>query len=332
MERLFTRGILAAFILLALSQWAARCLTPEDALEVPVERPDQHVWASAPAPVVDLAEAPRASLDVPNTCRRLVVREQVREEDGRMVRRLQVGKERAPAWLRDARERWARQLALRELVRIVATTMGADDLAAEMIWRKAIHESSGDAGNLHVMNPDKRANRAAASKGRRRATERWKHATVPVHTRHAGALRVAGDHDAWALGRGLYGQVTGLHMHRWSADAPPWSLCDPIIATVTVIWAMRAGLAECGGESLRDAYRRFSSGKCAVRSAKLEGRFDVLARGHVRGLHLDRFDPDAPAILGDRWDEATADREVMLAVLRARVEANGAPVALGSAP
>jgi hypothetical protein len=271
MERLFTRGALAILIILALSQWAARCLTPEDALEVPAERPTQRVWTSAPAPVVDLAEAPRADLDVPDTCRRLVLRERV-TEDGR---RMQVGKDRAPS-------------------------------------------------NVHVMNQDQRANRIAASKGRRRATERWRHATVPVHMRHAGALRRVEDHDAWALGRGLYGQVTGLHMHRWSTDAPPWSLCDPIIATVTVIWAMRAGLEECGGESLRDAYRRFSSGKCAVRSAKLEGRFDTLARGKVRGLHLGRFDPDADAILGDRWDEATADREVMLALIRARVAAAGA--------
>jgi hypothetical protein len=321
MERIFTRAAILAIAILALSQWSARCLTPEDALEVPAERPEHLAWVSAPAPVVEVAEAPRASLDVPDACRRLVVREVASMDRDRTVTRLVLGKDRGPAWLRDARARWRHQLELREMVRVVVATLGGDDLAAEMIWRKAIHESSGDEGNVHVMNRDLRANRLAASKGRKRATKRWRRATVAVHRMVAGSLRVVGEQDAWALGRGLYGQVTGLHMHRWSADAPPWSLCDPIIATVTVVWAMRAGLEECHGETLRDAYRRFSSGRCAVREDRLERRFDVLARGHVRGLSLGAFNPDAPAQLGDAWAEETTDREVLLAVLRDRVDA-----------
>jgi len=225
-----------------------------------------------------------------------------------------------PAWLNSAAERAEHQAEIRELIFAVADELGADELAAEMIWRKAIYESSGDASNLHLLNPDVRANKSAASKGKRRASELWKQAEVMVYEDIGEELPVeAGQVDAWTFGRGLYGQVTGLHMHRWSADAPPWALCDPIVATVTVIWAMRAGLDECHGETLRDAYRRFSSGKCATRSAELEGRFDRLARGRVRGLKLEPFNPDARAELGDRWDEATTDREVLLAVLRSRV-------------
>ena len=113
--------------------------------------------------------------------------------------------------------------------------------------------------------------------------------------------------------------VTGLHMQRWSTDAPPWALCDPIVATVTAYWALRAGLAECRGRTLRDAYRRFSSGRCALREPERERAFDRIARGHVRGLKLGRIDPDAPADFGDRWPEETTDRALLLAKLRRRI-------------
>lgn len=257
---------------------------------------------------------PRVSLDLPDRCSRLVWRETDR---GPVL-----SKER-PAWLRSAEARRAHQAKIRELVYLVADELGADERAAEMVWRKAIYESSGNAANVHIRTQDLEANRAAAGKGRRRATERWRWAKVPVYQKRRARLRQAGQFDAWALGRGLFGMVTGLHMHRWSADAPPWSLCDPLVATVTVFWAMRAGLAECKGESLRDAYRRFSSGKCAERAPELERRFDRLARGKVRGLRLEPFDPDAPAVLGQRWGQESSDRGELLAVLQARAQALG---------
>ena len=253
-------------------------------------------------------------LEVPDRCDRLLRRETASGP--------QLGKQR-PAWLRKADTRWAHQQRLRALIGVVARELGADETAAEMIWRKAIYESSGNAGNVHIRSRDIEANRAAASKGRQRAAPRWRRAKVPVYDKRRGKLREVGSFDAWALGRGLYGMVTGLHVHRWSSDAPPWSLCDPIIATVTLIWAMRAGLAECRGTTLRDAYRRFSSGKCARREESLERRFDHLARGKVRGLSLDAFDPDAPAVLGERWPEATTDRGTLLAILRDEVAAAG---------
>ena len=264
------------------------------------------------------AVLPRMSLDLPDRCDRLFWRE---TEAGP-----QLSKER-PTWLRKAETRRAHQAELAVLIEIVAAELGADATAAEMIWRKAIYESSGNAGNVHVRTKDLEANRAAAGKGRRRATARWRRAKVPVYRKWRGRVRKAGSFDAWALGRGLFGQVTGLHMHRWSADAPPWSLCDPVVATVTVIWAMRAGLAECKGTTLRDAYRRFSSGKCEERTPGLEARFDRLARGRVRGLELEPFDPDAPAVLGSRWPEDQADRELLLGVVWAKLDAAG--IALG---
>jgi hypothetical protein len=261
-------------------------------------------WQGSPRSVVPV------TLDMPDKCHRLIA---VDTPSGP-----QLDKER-PAWLRDTRKRWARQLEVREMIRATAEVMGADATVAEMLWRKAVYESSGDAQNVHIRSKDVAANASAAAKGRRRASERWRHARVKVYRRHRGELVEAGHHDAWALGRGLYGQVSGLHVHRWGADAPPWVLCDPIVATATVIWSMRAGLDECHGSTLRDAYRRFSSGKCAERTPELEARFDRLARGRVRGLRLDAFDPDLRAELGSDWPEETADRVGLLRAVQRKL-------------
>lgn len=266
--------------------------------------------ASAALPVAVTVEPQRADLDIPDRCDRLAL---VKTPSG-----LQLSK-RPPSWLRSDRARAEYQAWVRGVVEIVGDELGADALAREVIYRKAILESSGNPGAVHVRSADVAANRRAARRGRETSSERWARARVPVEQRVRGAWRVVDDYDAWALGRGLYGQVTGLHLARWSTDAPPWALCDPVIATVTVIWSMRAGLAKCHGSTLRDAYRRFSSGRCALREPARERAFDVIARGHVRGLRLSRFDPDAPADFGERWPEATTDRAILLARLRRRI-------------
>jgi hypothetical protein len=254
----------------------------------------------------------RAELDVPDTCDRLFV---VEAPSGP-----QLSKE-LPGWLGKAKPRAEKQAEIRALIDIVGDELGADALAREILYRKAILESSGNAGSVHVRSKDVEANRRAAARGRKASSERWARARIPVHEHRRGRVEVVGEYDGWALGRGLYGSVTGLHVQRWGTDVPPWSLCDPIIATVTTIWAMRAGLAECRGRTLRDAYRRFSSGRCALRSADRERAFDRLARGRVRGLKLSKLDPNAVADFGTRWPEATTDRAILLARLRARVAA-----------
>jgi hypothetical protein len=262
----------------------------------------------------------RADLDVLDTCDRLFV---VETPSGRQLSKA------LPPWLGKAKTRAEQQAEIRMLIHVVGDELGVDGPARELLYRKAILESSGNPGSVHVRTTDVEANRRAASRGRKASSERWAHAKVPVHKHHRGRVIVVGEYDAWALGRGLYGMVTGLHAQRWSTDTPPWALCDPIIATVTAIWAMRAGLAECRGRTLRDAYRRFSSGRCPTRSRAREREFDSLARGNVRGLKLSRFDPDAPADFGELWPEATTDRAVLLAKLRSRVAARRAASALG---
>jgi len=283
-----------------------------DPLELPPSTEGESLAFLAPVVPLQPVEPSAAieTLAVPDRCDRLVL---IDTPSG-----LQLSKER-PKWLRSAASRSARQREVERVVDAVAAEMGVDETAAAMIWRKAIYESSGNAGNVHIRSADLEANRTAAAWGRRRSSRRWRYASVPVYRKVQGAMRLANQHDAWALGRGLYGQVTGLHMHRWSTDAPPWSLCDPVIATITVVWSMRAGLTECRGSTLRDAYRRFSSGKCAIRSPELERRFDRLAAGRVRGLKLEPFNPDASAVLGTRWPEGETDRRALLAAVHRRL-------------
>lgn len=307
----------AVFVILGLLaiRFLVGCEAPPEALELPAD----HAAPSAPMFVraVPLQQAPVSvtigtGLDMADKCDRLLM---VDTPSGP-----QLTKVRAP-WLPNEAKRRAVQAEMRYLIAVVVDEMGGDALAAEMVWRKALYESSGHAGNLHVHSPDVDANRAAASKGRRRATERWARARVPVYRRHRGTLREAGSADAWAFGRGPYGMVTGLYMHRWHADAPPWSLCDPVVATVVLVWSMRAGLEECRGSTLRDAFRRLSSGKCAIREDRLERRFDALAAGKVRKARISewKIDPDAPADFGDRWPAETTDRRELLAAIHQRL-------------
>lgn len=55
--------------------------------------------------------------------------------------------------------------------------------------------------------------------------------------------------------------------------------------------------------------------KCSPRSDEREAQFDRLARGRVRGLELEPFDPDAVAELGSRWPEDGTDRAELCGLL-----------------
>jgi hypothetical protein len=301
--------ITAGFIccLLAVLLGCEKAPKPQSVPEVPLPVHATYFYVP-PAPLV--ATIPQVDLDLPDTCDRLVW---VMTPSGPQLSK------RPPAWLRDVAKRREYQQWLRGVIAIVGDELGANPDAAEMIWRKSILESSGNPGAVHILTADFAANRAAAKRGRSASSERWAKAVISTYVLKNGALLEAGHYDAWRLGRGLYGQVTGLHVRRWGADVPPWSLCDERVATVTTIWSMRAGLAQCSGKSLRDAYRRFSSGRCEKRSVEREQNFDRLARGRVRGLKLEPFNPDVLADFGDHWPESGSDRSVLLARLRLRI-------------
>jgi hypothetical protein len=223
-----------------------------------------------------------------------------------------------PSWLRNRAERDAHQEQVRWEIGIIVDEMGGDRLAAEFLFRKSIFEASGNEESVHIRNPDLEANRSSARRGRMMSTERWREARVSVYDKDG---KVVGTLSAWGIGRGAYAMNTGLYMHHWSTDAPPWSLCDLTVATVTAIWSIRDGLQRCNADDLRSAYRLISSGKCGERSEEKEMNFDRLARGRVRGLRLEPFDADAKADFGDRWPSETSDPAVVLAVIRARLQA-----------
>lgn len=322
MDRIGTRIVLAMLATLALGQLCAGCGDAPAAPLGPV--PTAHVEASwtvsdAPAPArAEPVEPPPPGwlphpLDVPDRCNRLTVRA---TKQGPVFGKV------LPDWIRSESDRAREQHRIRLLIQLVATEMGAGPVEAEMLWRMAIRESSGNAQAIHVLGPDTEANERASRGGRTKA-ERWAKAPVAAYEERRGELERAGFVDGWAIGRGLYGMNTALFMPRWSTEAPPWAMCDPIVATVTAIWAMRAGLRECGGSTLRDAHRRFASGRCAMREPERERAFDRLARGRVRGLRLDAFDPDQRASLGRAWPQAETDRAELYGLLHGRAAALG---------
>ncbi len=314
MDRLALRFVICIIGLLGASQACAGC-TPSEPVAMVVDV-EPHVTAYTTtwivAPFVAVAEAPRVDLALPDTCDRLYA---VLGENGPRLTK------RTPAWLRSPVERAAHQAEIRRGIAIVVGEMGGDALAAEFLYRKAILESSGNPGAVHVLDLDLDANRSSARRGMAMSTERWADARVVVYSPDGDQ---AGTVNAWTIGRGLYGMNTGLYLHHWSTDSPPWSLCDPVVATVTAIWSLRAGLRRCAADDLRTAYRLISSGQCGERSEAKEANFDRLARGRVRGLRLEPFDVDAKADFGERWDQESSDPAVLLAVIRVRLASEGA--------
>lgn len=320
LDGLATRIVLGFGLVIALAQACAGCsaearspaITIEDEPERPVLLPERVIPAAAvtiPGPEI-LAE--------PNRCDPLILRESA--EGPALSKRL-------PDWLKSPSAAAAKRAEVRRIIATVGDELGADDLAVELLYRKAISESSANPGSIHVHGPDVDAGVAFASYGREHTSERWADARVPVFVLEDGELVQArtargnpATYDAWALGRGLYGMVTPLYVPRyWSVDAPPWSLCDPVVATVVAIWSARKGLAQCKTDSMRSAYRWLSAGTCREREPDKERRFDRLARGHVRGLELPRIDPRSRVDFGDRWPMETSDRVELLAKLRTRI-------------
>lgn len=312
-DHFFARIAVAILVVLALGQLCAGCQQATVAVAIAIDDTEAGAAAypSAVVPPAAITIAPeRVSLDVPDRCDPLVIV----ERDG--TRRLS---KQLPAWFASEAGRAQQRARIRRVVEIVADEMGADELAVELLWRKAISESSANAGAVHVLSPDIEANETFARRGIKLSSDRWKRAAIPVHEKRRGELVVVDELSAWAIGRGLLGMNTGLYMARWSTDAPPWSLCTPEIALVTAIWSIRYGQRRCKDSSLRFAYRWISAGQCGPRAPDKERRFDRLARGNVRGLKLPSVDARADVDFGDRWPQDTADRGELLAVLQRRL-------------
>lgn len=262
-------------------------------------------------PYQDHSEKPvLEDLDIPNKCDPLIL---VKRKDGspRLSKKL-------PDWYGSENSRSEHQNHIRKIIYAVAYEMGADEMAAELLFRKAILESSGNEGALHLLDGDV----AAAEKWEHYAldltAERWTNARIPVFVVDNGELvSVIGKsgrqitHGAWSIGRGLYGMITPYYVPRYlGKDAPPWSLCDPAIATITAIWSVRRGLERCRTNKMRDAYRWLSAGTCKVRSENKEKIFDRLAKGKVRGLRLKKINSESKVDFGDRWPIKVDDHDM----------------------
>jgi hypothetical protein len=315
MDVVARRVVLAVLGILGISQICAGCELFEAAQIQVIELPNVDLALALPVEskparpaesVEDPAWRPRV-LDLPDTCDRITARE---TPEGPVF-----GK-RLPEWFADDDARWREQRRLRALVRLIGDEMGMDPLASEMLWRGAIREGSGNPGSVHMLSVDQAANVRSAYGGVKRATE-WTEAPVMVFDAKR-AEKSIGSINGWAVGRGTYGMNTSLFMHRWSTEAPPWVLCDPIVATVTAIYSMRAGLAKCSQKTLREAHWRLFAATCSIDDPERSQKFDRLARGNVRGLTLEPFDPATPAELGDRWPEESTDREALYLLLRGR--------------
>lgn len=327
MDRLATKIVIGMLGVLALGQLCAGCgdvsPSPSNSGQESVLRASESYQREAAVPVavavVREPESPEAPewrpdpLDVVDRCDTITIKA---TDHGPIYGKI------LPEWIRSERDRAREQYRLRLLIRMIGDEMGIGETESELLWRIAIRESSGNTGSVHVLGADMEANERSSHYGRRMAT-RWRSAPTAAYNVHRGELARAGFIDGWKIGRGPFGMNSSLFLPRWSTDAPPWALCDPVVATITAVWSMRAGLESCKATTLRAAHRRFAAGKCSPREAKRERQFGRLARGHVRGLELERFDPDKRADFGDRWMQDDTDPAELYALLHDRAVALG---------
>lgn len=103
---------------------------------------------------------------------------------------------------------------------------------------------------------------------------------IPERTLHgetSPAQEFTEHRSVWAYGYGLYGMNAVLYTHWLDREAPPWVLCgdEGIVATVTLIWALREQQSDCrylsdknpdrwgeGGATAKGVIRRFARGQC----------------------------------------------------------------------
>jgi hypothetical protein len=182
-----------------------------------------------------------------------------------------------------------------ESIRTVATVareLGASPAARRLLIRWANRESHANPATRHELPAD----RAAASSPRARKA--------------ILAMGRVFEDGRWGHGRGLYGMQPAFYLRRWDPSADPDVLCDPIVATVTAIWAARDHAKECrraGHEpTILVASRRWGSGHCRPR-----------ARDHsTQNFWRERgVDPHTPVSWGRDWPEESTDRDELYAHL-----------------
>ena len=184
----------------------------------------------------------------------------------------------------------------RQIADLVTKEMGANRAARRLVTLWSKREGNHNPAVIHVQPEDIAA-----------ATSKRSRALLADHPLRDAQVRTAEGDLAWAwgYGRGQYGMQPAHYAPRWDPDAGPWVLCDPIIATVTAVWAARDHADECAARDYpRTAIvsnRRWGTGHCTPRSKDA----GIRAAWERRGV-----DPDARIKWGRKWPE-DSDREIV---------------------
>lgn len=211
-------------------------------------------------------------------------------------------------------------------IRAVAEEMGADP---NLLIAIAKHESSMTPSALHILEADRKAG-LAAWRGATYSEERMFKLEKIVeqgprdpryYRARASILRMQRYRDnvywnvetpvgeqqenVWAWGYGLYGMASVLYTAIWDPTSPPWVLCDPTVASITLVWALRAQTQACGSRTVGQTIARFGSGECGT----------PLRKGWLRLVPS----PEAPARLGTKWPKETTVRAELIMAVKQRL-------------
>lgn len=233
----------------------------------------------------------------------------------------------------------AEQREVRRHIGIVAREMGADP---KLLWIWALRESSYRPYKRHRLNPDQEAAYTAwqrfrhtdareqhyrdimkKSSAKDGTNDFWKakaalHRTLVYKDNPTYEARWR-----WSTGYGLYGMQPIYHVKRWDRNAPPEILCDPVVATVTAVWAARTIRDNCVSMGFPGTYetvnRGYSSGHCKLRPG--------WSKYFQRRAERAGLDASELAQLGKAWPKKTTDRDEVLAHMRAKIAEDDARVA-----
>lgn len=215
-------------------------------------------------------------------------------------------------------------------IRATAAEMGADP---QLLLAIAAHESTMSPGALHILAQDRNAGQAAwmaatYSKARVSRCEAIL-ATGPSHPQFYPAklslwrmglyqnnpfwhssVELGGEKiNVWTYGYGLYGMAPVLYVRLWDTSSPPWVLCDPVVATATLVWALRGQKASCGAQgekgTVEQVIARYATGKCGKKINK-----------SWKGV----LTKTKKVVLGNKWKQDESDRGALLEAISKRLE------------
>lgn len=215
-------------------------------------------------------------------------------------------------------------------IHAVAKEMGADP---QLLLAIAQHESHMQPAALHVLPEDRKAGLSAwrlSTYSKEREDRFLKiQAAGPSHRkfypaklglwrmeRYKGnpywdAKTTVGNEEinTWTWGYGLYGMAPVLYVGLWDSQSPPWILCDAKVATVTLVWALRAQRAQCAalGEegTVEQTVARYATGHCGQR-----------VKANWKGV----LRKTKKVQLGTRWKMKDADRSALLQAIQRKLE------------